>query len=274
MIPVLKYHGLGNDFVMVHYEDVEHLDFSQLAIRLCDRHTFIGGDGLIVVKQDPLEMIYYNSDGSRAEMCGNGIRCFAAFVKDEKIVTKNEFDVLTLAGSYHLKIESEDPFLVEVDMNTYSYNPEDLKLSINSKIINKEVKVDDNVYLISSLLLGVPHTVLEFDDFEERSMIKVGSALENHELFLEGSNINFYQIEDKNHIQMQTYERGAGLTLACGTGACATFAHLANTKQIEEQAIVRLPLGELYLKKAGGHIVMTGPAEFICRVEIEEEEQK
>lgn len=260
MILFQKYHGLGNDFVMVDYRSVPNTDLSSLAKAVCDRHTSIGADGLIVVKTNPLEMIYYNSDGSRAAMCGNGIRCFSQYAYDNNLLESNNFDVLTLAGTYNLEIISTEPFLVKVNMNKASYT--DKELGINeTPFINQDIITPSGTYNVSSLLMGVPHTVVEHDIKHIKKLKTIGAQIEKHDLFEYNTNVNFYELESPTNINMITYERGAGLTLACGTGACATFSHLYEQNQVTSPCTVSLPLGDLTLEYDNGTIYMTGPSE-------------
>lgn len=269
MIKFSKYHGLGNDFVFAKYEDVMEYDFDKLAKYLCDRHVGIGADGMIIVKNNPLEMIYYNSDGSRAEMCGNGIRCFAKYIYDNGITSEFTYNVYTLAGIYRINVINTEPFICEVNMGKESYIPEDFGVDSEEEIKNKRFHFSNEEIIASSLLLGVPHTVVEVDHFSITEMVSVGRYLETNPLYQEGTNVNFYQVLDKDHIKMQTFERGAGLTLACGTGACAVFAYLNKEQIISNKAIISLPLGDLEIRRYEGEIFMSGPAKKVFDIELE-----
>jgi diaminopimelate epimerase len=270
-LPITKYHGLGNDFVIVDYEDVKTFNLSDLAIKLCDRHQSVGGDGLIAVKTNPLEMIYYNSDGSRAKMCGNGIRCFAQFAYDSNIITNNIFSVKTLAGELTLSIENIHPFMVQVDMGKASFLTKDIPMDIDREtFINQSLIIDEKEKVLTSLSMNVTHTVLETNQFDDKEMEITGKLIQNHPYFPKSTNVNFYQKINDNQIKMQTYERGAGLTLACGTGACAVYAALHENNQISGEVEMKLPLGSLYISiDESGHIIMTGPSKKIISGEIE-----
>lgn len=265
-----KYHGLGNDFVFGKYDEVSHLDLSTLAINSCDRHTGIGADGLIIVKERPLEMIYYNSDGSRAEMCGNGIRCFAQFVSDEGISQEKEYEVQTLAGVMKVSVTNTNPFLVTVNMGKANYNPSSYFANSSEEMIDHTLIIENQSVQINSLLLGVPHTVIAVKDIDEEFMCDMGPKIEKHPYFKEGTNVNFYKQLSSNHIIMQTFERGAGLTLACGTGACATFALLHKKGVVDNQITVTLPLGDLTISIMDEDIIMNGPSEKVCDILLEE----
>ena len=273
MVNVNKYHGLGNDFVMVDYKDVSTCNHSQMAKKLCNRNTGIGADGLIIVKQDPLEMIYYNSDGSRAQMCGNGIRCFAKYVYDQGISYLKQYDVVTLAGIMTVHITELTPFIVEVNMGYPDYDPLSIPLTLKDSQ-HQEFDFDGEVIQASSMLMGVPHTVTEVESFSITEMVRVGRLFESSHVFPEGTNLNFYQVLDRTTVKMQTFERGAGLTLACGTGACATFAYLYKEDMIDNNCVLQLPLGELVIKEVDNDIFMSGPAELVFKGTIDVEVYK
>ncbi len=272
MIRISKYHGLGNDFVICDYEEIKTFNLSQVALDLCNRHTGIGADGLIAVKQDPLEMIYFNSDGTRAEMCGNGIRCFSKYVYDNNIKDDTSYDVITLAGIMKINVLDTSSFTVEVNMGRESYNPTDIPVNSDTEIQNHSFDFDGEEITASSLLLGVPHTTVEVDELDTDEMNRVGRLFEQSRIFTEGTNVNFYKIENRSRIIMQTYERGAGLTLACGTGACATFAQLHREDKVDNECTVQLPLGELTIRKHYNEIYMSGPAAKVFDGFIGEEE--
>lgn len=258
---ITKYHGLGNDFIITTEDQIDLEKASDCARILCDRHTGIGADGLIIVSQQPLTMVYYNSDGSRAEMCGNGIRCFAKYCHDHQITSDRSFDVSTLAGMMKIEIKSVSPFLVEVDMGTPNYQPTSIPvLTDRESFINRQLIINGELLNVSSLLLGVPHTVLEVENLAQTDLVKVGEQIATHSLFPKGTNVNFYQVHSNQHISMQTFERGAGLTLACGTGACAVAAYLQDHKGFERTMTVSLPLGDLIITRDGNRVRMTGEA--------------
>jgi diaminopimelate epimerase len=268
---VSKYHGLGNDFIMAQLEDVAHLSFSKLAQKLCDRHTGIGADGLIVINKDPLEMIYYNSDGSRAEMCGNGIRCFVKYGLDLNVITEDVVTVNTLAGPYKIEILSKEPFECKVNMGQGQYEPGSYSGAFKEEVLDQDVTLGNKDFRISALLMGVPHAVLETKSWDSKDLIQTGSFIESAPEFLEGTNVNFVEVVSSDHIKMQTFERGAGLTLACGTGACATFDALYKIGKVNDIIRVQLPLGELVLEHKDDSVFMTGPAEKVCDCIIEED---
>lgn len=262
---VNKYHGLGNDFVILDYENVKKLNLSKLAIILCNRHQSIGADGLIVVKKQPLEMIYYNSDGSRAKMCGNGIRCFTQYVYDEKINENDVFKVETLAGELIVSIKNKSPFMVKVDMGSPSFLTKDIPMNVDKDTyINQKILIDNREIYLTSLYMNVTHTVLEVNDFIVEKMKRNGKLIQNHPFYPKSTNVNFYKKINEKQYKIQTYERGAGLTLACGTGACAVYAALHKNNQVSGEVEMILPLGKLYINiDQKGHVLMTGPSQKI-----------
>jgi diaminopimelate epimerase len=264
MISFVKYHGLGNDFVIVDYQTAEDDNLSSLAIEICDRHTGIGADGLIAVKQHPLEMIYYNSDGSRAKMCGNGIRCFANYVIDQEIVDSDNFTVRTLAGDYHISVESVSPFTCKVNMGKPDFTAKNIPVNTtNEMLVEYPITIQEDTYNITSLFMGTIHTTVEVENFDEADIVSIGTHIQSLDLFPDSTNVNVYQVIDEETVKMQTYERGAGLTLACGTGATAVYSVLQKIHNINHPVEFQLPLGTLQLETIDQDIYMTGPAEFV-----------
>jgi len=274
MIKFAKYHGLGNDFIILKAMFHKGINYSELAIKMCNRHTGIGADGLIVAHFNPrVEMVFYNADGSRAEMCGNGIRCFANFLYDEQIITQNHYTIDTLAGPQLIFVESFSPFRVNVNMGKGEFRSEMIPTLIDDgkhreKVTNIPLSVNNQTFYISSLLLGVPHTVVRVNHLAETDMNSVGKTIESHPWFPHKTNVDFIEVVSKGHIKMQTYERGAGLTLACGTGACASVVMGNYLGYLAREVCVELPLGNLNIRiDSDDSVYMTGPAEKICQGE-------
>lgn len=271
MIKFSKMHGAGNDFVIVTAENVKGLDYSILAKKMCDRHFGIGADGLMIVENSvtsDIQMIYYNSDGSRAEMCGNGIRCFSKFVYNKKIVTKKDFTVETLAGEKKIKLYSTNNNVqnIVVDMGKPSLNTKDIPVKSDKEtFINQKIIVKDQEINVSSILMGVPHTVIFVDNLEKYPVNRIGPIIENYEIFTQKTNVNFVEIVERNFIKVDTWERGAGKTLACGTGVCASVYISKLLKYVDDKVFVQVPGGKLniFIDK-DDNIFMEGSAEFIC----------
>ena len=260
MIAFRKYHGCGNNFIIVQYEHVKHYDFVKLAKHVCDMHEGIGADGCIIVKTNPLEMLFYNQDGSMAPMCGNGIRCFAKYVCDMKLVDESQFMVKTGAGDLLIQVEKM-PFQASVKMGSPEYNHEKLKLV--STILNcKQYNIDE--YVLHSVFMGTIHTVLFVDDVKQFDCEGVGSYLCNHPTYLEKSNINFVEIKDANTMEVVTYERGVGITKACGTGCCASVVIANDLHKVDSEVNVQLELGVLHIQYKNNMVEMKGPATFVA----------
>ncbi|MDE7264070.1 MAG: diaminopimelate epimerase [Anaeroplasmataceae bacterium] len=263
-----KMHGCGNDFCIIEYKENE--DYSSLATKLCDRRFGIGADGLIVVKRNPLEMIFYNQDGSRASMCGNGIRCFARYAYDKKLVSSKKFDCLTLAGVMKIEITEEQPFSCKVDMGHPSFSNSMIHISDDIKSFGRLLTIDGYSLTIYSFFMGTIHTVI-FVDSLESDVLKLAEKICKNRLFKKQTNVNFVHLLDEQHIELKTYERGVGWTLACGTGACASVVTCVRLKLTKNKVSVQLPYGTLKIEVTKKeNVFMEGPAVLSYRGKIEE----
>ena len=264
-----KMQGAGNDFVFIEDFNYEIKDECKLAQKLCDRHFGIGADGLVIVRKSDIanaKMVIINADGSRANMCGNAIRCFGKYVFEHKIADGTSFSVETGDGIKDIEIILEEAKVkyVRVYMGKPSYDGKDIPLNNINSLIEHEINVENNKYVITTVLLGVPHTVI-FEKEREYNVIGEGSKLERLDLFPEGSNINFVKIVDDTHIRVNTWERGAGATLACGTGCSASVvvAKRLGLVDSEKEIFVKAPGGELVIEVLGDDVYMKGPAEVV-----------
>ncbi|AJG98417.1 diaminopimelate epimerase [Clostridium beijerinckii] len=269
-----KMQGAGNDFVFIEDFDNKIKDECLLAKKLCDRHFGIGADGLVIVRKSELahaRMVIINADGSRANMCGNAIRCFGKYVYEHKIATGDKFSVETGDGIKEIEIilENEKVKYVRVYMGNPSYNGCDIPLNNLESLIEKEIAVDDKKYKMTTLLLGVPHTII-FESDREYNVIQEGSKIEKLDIFGEGSNVNFVKIVDDTHIRVNTWERGAGATLACGTGCSASVvvAKKLGLVNKDKEIFVKAPGGELIIEVLGQDVYMKGPAEVVFKGEL------
>ncbi|WP_238861133.1 MULTISPECIES: diaminopimelate epimerase [unclassified Clostridium] len=269
-----KMQGAGNDFVFIEDFDNKIKDECLLAKKLCDRHFGIGADGLVIVRKSELahaRMVIINADGSRANMCGNAIRCFGKYVYEHKIATGDKFSVETGDGIKEIEIilENEKVKYVRVYMGNPSYNGCDIPLNNLESLIEKEIAVDDKKYKMTTLLLGVPHTII-FESDREYNVIQEGSKIEKLDIFGEGSNVNFVKIVDDTHIRVNTWERGAGATLACGTGCSASVvvAKKLGFVNKDKEIFVKAPGGELIIEVLGQDVYMKGPAEVVFKGEL------
>ena len=270
MIEFVKLHGAGNDFIAIDGEKYIYEDYSEIARKMCHRRFGIGADGLLVAKHSSVAdccMVYYNSDGSRAKMCGNGLRCFVKYVHDTGLVAKTEFDVETLAGTIRVQAKVQDGNVVSVkaDMGRAELSPE--KIPVNSSdgdFLNKSIKVDGDDINISAVLVGVPHAVVYVDAIDMETVKRLGPRIENHSIFPERTNVNFVEVVDKNNLKVATWERGCGYTLACGTGICAS-AYVSNVLGLSSESVnVESEGGKLKIDIIDGLIYMDGPAVKIC----------
>lgn len=260
LIKFSKYHGLGNDFILTRY--MEGINIPEFVQACCDRHTGIGADGMIFVKDNPLEMIYYNQDGSRAPMCGNGIRCFASYCFDEGICTDEILPIQTLAGQKVVKRISTSPFEVCVDMEKPIFSNEKIDVDYGENVWKRNVCGVDTY----SLFMATTHTVVFVDDAFDKKNIELGKMICHDPLFKKQTNVNFVQVIDSGHIVVMTYERGCGITLACGTGACASVVVAHRLHLVNEICDVKLKIGHLKIE-IEDHVYMTGPAKKICEGE-------
>lgn len=274
MLKFSKYHGCGNNFVMVREQElIEYLggitepetkEYPAFAQKVCDINTGIGADGLIIVREEPaLEMVFYNMDGSRAPMCGNGIRCFARFCLEEGICEEASYAVKTLAGDMVVEVTSREPFMARIDMGTPIFEPAAIAVdSERSDFLGQQLEIfDGSRWTVNSLFMGTVHTVVFVDDYDSFDIEYVGRELCEHPTYTEKTNVNFVRVIDENTVEMKTYERGVGMTLACGTGACATAVVCALQGLCKSPVEVILQLGSLNIElKDDGHVFMEGPS--------------
>lgn len=278
-IQFTKMHGLGNDFIVIDAinQRLDELNLNQLAIDLCNRNFGIGADGLILVlKSDKsdFKMRIFNSDGSEPEMCGNGIRCFSKFLYDNKLVEKDIFSVETLGGIIVPALIIKDGFIeaIEVDMGKPVFGSNEIPIvGINKeKILNEPIKVANETFLFTAVSMGNPHAVVFVDDLQKLDIDTLGPLFETHPYFPEKVNTEFVQIINRNEIALIVWERGAGRTLACGTGAAASVAAGIMNGLLERRVIVHLPGGNLIIEwQNDEELIMTGPAETVFKGEID-----
>lgn len=271
-----KMQGLGNDYVYVNCMEQMVEDAAETARRVSDRHFGIGSDGLILIcpsdKAD-FEMRMYNADGSRGEMCGNGIRCVGKYVYDYGLTDKTFLSVETLGGIKHLFLEVEDGkvSLVKVDMGPAILEPEKIPVTAEgSRVVDEPLCVDGKTFRMTCVSMGNPHAVIYVDDVQGMDLEKTGPSFENHERFPNRINTEFAHVLDRNTVEMRVWERGSGETLACGTGACAVAVASILNGYTEDQVTVRLLGGDLKIEwdRETNKVYMTGPAEVVFDGEI------
>ena len=268
MIKFTKMQGLGNDYVYIDAINQNIENMSSLAKFVSDRHFGIGSDGLILICKSDIadfKMRMFNSDGSEAEMCGNGIRCVGKFVYDKGLTNKTTLAIETLAGIKTLKLNTKEGKVetVKVDMGEPILDPEKIPVISDEKPVkNLLLKAEDKEFKFTCVSMGNPHAITEVEETEKFDVEKYGKVLEVNKAFPNKTNVEFIKILDKEHIKMRVWERGAGETLACGTGACATAVACYLNGKTNRKVEVELLGGKLYIEwnEKDNHIYMTGPA--------------
>lgn len=271
-----KLHGIGNDFIAIDKRfDNNDFDFySDLAKKVCNRRFSVGADGLLIVKNSSvadIKMLYYNSDGSMAKMCGNGLRCFSKFVYDNNIVKKEEFSVDTLDGIKKVKLNINNKKIdsIKVNIGTGLFKSKDILLDENKdKFINEKINILDKEFSVSFILMGVPHLVILVDKLDINEVYKYGEEISNYKIFPNKINVNFVKVEDKENISVRTFERGCGYTLGCGTGMTAS-AIICNYLGLTDKSVNVASQGGDIKIDIEDFIYMTGPATKICEGRID-----
>lgn len=265
-----KYQGLGNDFILIDNRHlVEPIITPDQAIAMCDRHFGIGGDGVIFVLPGKAGTDYtmriYNSDGSEPEMCGNGIRCLAKFISDLEGNTEinKSYKIHTLAGVIVPKLESNGE--VTVDMGEPELLAGKIPTTLNGsaeKVVAQPLEVAAQSWLVTTVSMGNPHCITFVEDSEAINLEQIGPLFEHHEVFPQRTNTEFIEVVKSDYLKMRVWERGAGITLACGTGACASVVAGVLNNKCDRTCTVELPGGCLVIdwSAADNHIYMTGPA--------------
>jgi len=267
-IKITKMHGCGNDFVFMDYDEYlkTGLSINELAIKLCDRHFGIGADGLIIPEPyngNDADILwhYYNSDGTTAQMCGNGMRCFARYVYDKGLVKNKSFSVKTLAGI--IKPEILDDGNIKVNMGTPILEDEKIPFRGERKIF-----VKDKTFDITPVSMGNPHCIIFTDEDPMTLAQNYGPEIEKHPYFPEKTNVEFVKVISQNEVEMRVYERGCGITLACGTGACATVVACVLNNLTVRNVKVNLLGGAVNVEWQGvgqekdKNIFLIGPAQY------------
>lgn len=275
-----KMQGLGNDYVYVNCFREKIADPSRLAVKISDRHFGVGSDGLILINPSDkadFEMEMYNADGSRGEMCGNGIRCVAKYVYDYGLTDQTSISVETLGGIKYLDLTVKDgkAVLVKVDMGKPELSPEKIPVvSAGEEVVDEPIDVDGQNYRMTCVSMGNPHAVVYVDcDVRDLPLEEIGPKFENHERFPNRVNTEFVRVLDRRTVEMRVWERGSGETLACGTGACAVAVSCVLNGLTEDEVTVKLLGGDLQIKwdREKDTVFMTGPAEVVFDGEWPEE---
>ncbi|MBQ3265195.1 MAG: diaminopimelate epimerase [Ruminococcus sp.] len=274
-----KMHGISNDYVYISTFDQQEEDWEKLAIRLSDRRTGIGGDGIILVcpsKVADAKMRIFNADGSEGKMCGNGVRCVGKFVYDKGLVPaeKTTVTIETLSGikTLELTVKGGKVQSARVDMEAAILDPASIPVKYDGdRMIDAPLQVNGKIWNVTAVSMGNPHCVTFVDDVDALELEKIGPHFENHPAFPERVNTEFVKVIDDHTLQMRVWERGSGETWACGTGACATAvaACLNGYCKKGEDITVRLRGGDLTIRYTDETVIMTGPASTVFEGEVE-----
>lgn len=263
-----KMHGIGNDYVYVNGFEEYLENKSDAAVRLSDRHFGIGSDGFIFInpsEKADFEMEMYNADGSRSEMCGNGIRCVGKYVYDHGMTDKTDISIETLGGIKYLHLYVKDGVVekVRVNMGEPILKPELIPVvSDREPVVGEKITVGGKEYEMTCVSMGNPHAVVFVEDVQGLEIEKAGPLFEHHERFPRRTNTEFVRVIDRKTVEMRVWERGSGETLACGTGACAVAVACVLNGLTQEEVTVRLPGGNLMISwdREQNQVYMTGEA--------------
>lgn len=277
-----KMHGCGNDYIYINGagEKIEQEKKGELVRKLSDRHFGIGGDGVIFIhsitdemqktleQQVDFEMEMFNADGTRAEMCGNGIRCVAKYVYDKGLTDKTSISIISCGKVKHLELTVKDGKArsVRVNMGAPVLRSSDIPvISDKEECINEEIAVNGEKFKMTCVSMGNPHAVIFMEEIANLDLEKIGPLFENHKCFPNRTNTEFVKILDRNTVEMRVWERGTGETLACGTGACAVVTACILNGLTAQEVTVKLLGGELNIRwdRENNQIFMTGPAETV-----------
>ena len=273
-----KMNGIGNDYVYVNCFEEEVKDPAALARFVSERHFGVGSDGLILIRpsdQADFQMDMYNADGSRGEMCGNGIRCVGKYVYDHGLTDRTEITVDTLAGIKYLTLFVEEGKVrtVRVNMGAPVLEADQIPvIADKSPVVDAPVEVEGKTYRMTCVSMGNPHAVIFVDSVADLDLEKIGPGFENHARFPRRVNTEFVELLDRNRVSMRVWERGSGETLACGTGTCATVVACVLNGYTDETVTVHLLGGDLLIEwdRENNQIYMTGPAATVFEGELVE----
>ena len=268
IIRFTKMHGLGNDYIYVNSSLYPIKDPTTASIKWSNRHTGVGADGLVLIGKSTVadfSMRIFNADGTEAMMCGNACRCIGKFVYENALTRKSEISLETLSGIKHLilHISSNKVESVTVDMGIPSLSNHQQVSTIDGSLLKKEFKVNGLTYYDTYVCVGNPHLVIFVEDVESVPLSEIGPILENHQLFPQKTNVEFAEIKPDGSIRMRVWERGSGITQACGTGACATAFAAISTNKVQNEVLIQMDGGDLqvYWDNFDKHIYMRGTAE-------------
>ncbi len=276
-LPFVKMHGAGNDFVVFDFRSGRPPGFAAAARRVADRHFGIGADQLLLLESSPesgaeFRMGVLNADGNEVEMCGNGIRCFAKYLRDRGLISADEVRVHTDAGIMVPTLLSGNR--VRVDMGEPILEAARIPVKLSDPVVDTPLEVDGQAWRVTCVSMGNPHCVVYVDDVDGVEVPAIGPSFEDHAVFPQRVNTEFIQVVSRTHLRMRVWERGAGETLACGTGACAALVATVLNDKCDRKATLSLRGGDLEIEwsEADGHVYMTGPAVEVFSGEVDLEQ--
>ena len=268
--PFVKMQGIGNDAII--FDCLKHsiANPTHLARKLCNRHTGIGADQMILLlksRKHDFAARFFNADGSEAEMCGNGIRCLARYIREAKISTKKELVIDTTAGPRMVRQAGK---LFQVDMGEPIMKGKEIPVNLSGRVINRPLKTEAREFRITCLSMGNPHCITFHEDLDALPVGRLGPMLENYSIFPKRANISFVNVTGKNEVHLRVWERGVGETMGCGTAACAAAVAAVLNGFTERKTTVILPGGKLEIdwSTKDNHVYLRGPAEVIYQGEI------
>ena len=270
-----KMHGIGNDYVYVDCFSQTLADPSALARRVSPRRTGIGSDGLILIcpsRVADCRMEMYNADGSRGQMCGNGIRCVAKYVYEHGLAPRHVLHIETDAGIKTLQLHPVGKRVqrVTVDMGEPILDGRRIPVAADGRVVDAPLQVDGTMYHVTCVSMGNPHCVIFVNDVAALSLEQLGPRFEHHPFFPERVNTEFIEVLNRTQLRMRVWERGSGETAACGTGACAALVAAVLNDRAEHRAVVQLNGGDLDIEwRNDNHVLMTGAAEEVFSGEID-----
>jgi diaminopimelate epimerase len=268
LIRFSKYHGLGNDYLVID-PSVSDIELKpEIIRRICDRYLGVGADGVLygpLKGNKSLRLRIFNPDGSEVEKSGNGLRIFARYLLEKKYVTTKTFSIETAGGVVDVEIKNDLASLIKINMGKVTFDSE--KIPVRGKkreVINEELQIGSEKYKVTCLSIGNPHCVIGLPEISEEKARQLGPLVENHEMFPNRINMQLLKVIDRNTIKIQIWERGAGYTLASGSSSCAASATAYKLGLVDKRVNVKMPGGELFIEiDDNGQIHMTGPVEFV-----------
>lgn len=268
-----KWHGLGNDFVIVNGFTEKIDNYNDMAVKVCDRHFGVGADGLVLILPSDVadfRMRIFNSDGSEAEMCGNVTRCVARYVYENGLTTKTRITIETKAGLIKPELIFKNGSIdtVRVDMGEPRLKRREIPMTgiPDEQAVGTPLEVANQSFDITCVSMGNPHCITFVDDISAIDLPGLGPQIEKHSLFPQKTNVEFVQVIDRQNLRMRVWERGAGITMACGTGACATLVAAVLNNKTDRKATIHLDGGDLFIEwSADNHVYMSGPATEVFR---------